>query len=58
MEFLSLPVSDLPSVRAPGGGGEPARGGHAAGVGAGQLCAVHLQRELELGDAPPQHRPG
>ena len=58
LTVLNFPLlfSDLPSVRASGGGGEPEGGGHAARVRAGQLCALHIQRELELGDAQGEHR--
>ena len=53
---FSLLFPDLPSVRASGGGGELEGGGHAARVRAGQLCALHIQRELELGHAQGEHR--
>ena len=58
LTVLNFPLlfSDLPSVRASGGGGEPEGGGHAARVRAGQLCALHIQRELELGHAQGEHR--
>ena len=48
-------VSDFPSAGAPDRGGEPGRGWEVAGVREGELCAVHLQWELELGHAQRQH---
>ena len=49
--------ADLPDIGAPARDPDAGRDAREAERGAGSLHAVRLQRELELGDAPLQHRP-
>ena len=50
-------LADISDTGAPAGDPDAGRDARAAERGARPLHAVRLQRELELGDAPPQHRP-